>query len=71
MKVVGKSTTAIMTIYTSASPQNPHSVPHYLIYVTTPAVVLPKTETKIMIKKKLLIQIVKQITKIEERPIIK
>ena len=60
-----------MTIYTSASPQNPHSVPHYLIYVTTPAVVLPKTETKIMIKKKLLIQIVKQITKIEGRPIIK
>jgi hypothetical protein len=70
MKVVGKSATAIIIIYTSPSPQNPQSS-QPLIYVTNPAVVLPKTETKITIKKKLLIQIVKQITKIEERPIIK
>ena len=57
--------------YHYLSLQKPHASPQPIIAVTTLVAALLNTFTKIMIKKKLLIQITKHIAKIADLPIIK
>lgn len=71
MKVVGNNKAAIITAYNQSSPQIPQDDPHPEIEDTTDTAVEENTPTNMTIKKKLLIQIVKQIANIDDRPIIR